>query len=161
MQKITKIITNYIDFLYQPFAKYLPHQIFKYACCGGGNMFFEWILYFLLYNFIIGHNLIYINLFNNQLCITPHILTFCIVFPITFFTGFLLNKYVTFTTSKLKGWSQLIRYILVVLVNIMINYIGLKLFVDYLGWYPTPSKMMLTILTVIISFLGQKYFSFK
>ena len=62
MQKIAKIITQIIDFFYTPFKKVVPQQLFRYAACGGGNMIFDWILYFVLYNFVIGHQLVYISL---------------------------------------------------------------------------------------------------
>lgn len=169
MQALSQIITKIIDFFYRPFSKYIPQQLFRYALCGGGNMMFDWVLYFLLYNFVIGHNLVYIPLslnfklftLNYEFCLTPHIFTLIIVFPITLLTGFWLNKYVTFTQSSLRGYKQLWRYILIVIVNLLVNYFGLKLFVEVCGIYPTPSKMIITIITVIISFFGQKYFSFK
>ena len=169
MQTITQIITKIIDFFYRPFSRYIPQQLFRYAFCGGSNLVFDWVLYFLLYNFVIGHELIYITLpFRegigvgfSQLCLTSHILTFLIVFPITLFTGFWLNRNITFTQSSLRGYKQLWRYILIVVLNLVINYLGLKLCVDILGFYPTPSKMLITLITVAISFFGQKYFSFK
>ena len=138
-------------------------QVVRYAVCGGGNMVFDWILYFLLYNFVIGHNLVYFQLpiTNYQLCLTPHIATLCIVFPITLLTGFALQKYVTFTGSRLNSWHQLLRYIIIVAVNLTVNYLGLKLCVESFGWYPTPSKMAITLITVLISYLGQKYYTFK
>ena len=138
-------------------------QVVRYAVCGGGNMVFDWILYFLLYNFVIGHNLVYFQLpiTNDQLCLTPHIATLCIVFPITLLTGFALQKYVTFTGSRLNSWHQLLRYIIIVAVNLTVNYLGLKLCVESFGWYPTPSKMAITLITVLISYLGQKYYTFK
>jgi putative flippase GtrA len=46
-------------------------------------------------------------------------------------------------------------------LNLLVNYLGLKLCVDILSFYPTPSKMLITLVTVAISFFGQKYFSFK
>jgi len=166
MQKIAQFITKIIDFLYQPFTKLLPKQIFRYAACGGGNMVLDWVLYFITYNFIIGHNLIYINLqpatYNLQpICISPHIAALCIVFPITLLTGFWLNSNITFTQSSLRGRKQLLRYISVVALNLAINYFGLKLCVDIWSWYPTPSKIFITIITVIVSFFCQKYFTFK
>ena len=157
MQKIAQFITKIVDFFYQPFQKVLPKQVFRYGACGGGNMVLDWILYFIIYNFVVGHDLIYIGV----LCLTPHIASLCIVFPITLLTGFWLNKYVTFTQSSLKSSTQLIRYISIVALNLAINYFGLKLCVEIWGWYPTPSKMAITILTVLISYFGQRYFSFK
>ena len=165
MQTFAQIITKIVDFFYRPFSKYIPQQLFRSAACGGGNMVLDWVLYFLIYNFVIGHELVYISLpFASNLspiCLTPHILTFLIVFPITLLTGFWLNRNITFTQSSLRGYKQLWRYILIVALNLLVNYLGLKLCVDILGFYPTPSKMLITLVTVAISFFGQKYFSFK
>ena len=140
-------------------------QVVRYAVCGGGNMVFDWILYFLIYNFVIGHEIVNLSLvigrWSIEQAITPHIATLCIVFPITLLTGFALQKYVTFTRSRLNSWRQLMRYILIVAVNLAVNYLGLKLCVETFGWYPTPSKMVITIVTVIISYLGQKYYTFR
>ena len=158
MRKLAQIITKIIDFFYRPFSKWISEQLFRYAACGGGNLVLDWVLYFLIYNFVVYFQL---PLTNYQLCLTPHIATLCIVFPITLLTGFWLQKYVTFTASRLNGWRQLSRYILIVAVNLAINYFGLKLCVDVLGWYPTPSKMLITIITVVISYLGQKHYTFR
>lgn len=162
MQGLSQIITKIIDFFYRPFSKYVPQQLFRYAACGGGNMVLDWVLYFLVYNFVVGHELVYITLpFISPICLTPHIMSLLVVFPITLLTGFWLNKHVTFTQSSLKGYKQLWRYILIVMVNLLVNYFGLKLLVEICGIYPTPSKIIITIITVVISFFGQKYFSFR
>ena len=161
MNKLAHFITKIIDFFYQPFKKVIQEQLFRYAACGGGNMVLDWVLYFLIYNFVIGHELVYLDIFSWNLCLTPHIATLCIVFPITLFTGFWLNKYVTFRQSSLHGLRQLVRYIMIVALNLAINYFGLKLCVEVWGWYPTPSKIFITIITVFISFFGQKYYSFR
>ena len=163
--EMSKFLIKIIDFFYRPFAKWLPEQLFRYAACGGGNLVLDWILYFLIYNFVIGHEIVnfQFSIFNFQFAqaITPHIATLCIVFPITLLTGFWLQKYVTFTQSNLHSARQLFRYILIVAINLAINYFGLKLCVESFGWYPTPSKMAITLFTVIISYLGQKYFTFR
>ena len=165
MQNLAKIITNFVDFFYKPFEKVVPKQLFRYAACGGGNMMLDWVLYFLVYNFVIGHELVNLQFsicnFQFAQAITPHIAALCIVFPITLLTGFWLNRHVTFTQSSLKGYRQLGRYTLIVFLNLAINYFGLKLCVEVWGWYPTPSKMFITCLTIAISFFGQKYYSFR
>ena len=165
MKRLAQIITKIIDFFYRPFDRWISEQLFRYAACGGGNMVLDWVLYFLIYNFVIGHEIVTIHysLFTIHFAqaITPHIATLCIVFPITLLTGFWLQKYVTFTASRLNGWRQLMRYITIVAVNLAVNYFGLKLCVETFGWYPTPSKMLITVVTVAISYFGQKYYSFR
>ena len=83
------------------------------------------------------------------------------VFPITFITGFILAKYVTFTASELRGRIQLFRYGVTVLASILLNYVFLKFFVEYVGLYATLSKMLTTVIVVAFSYLSQRYFSFK
>lgn len=131
--------------------------MFRYAFCGISNIIFDWVLYFILYNFVIGHE----NVDLGFVVISPHIMTLCITFPITLATGFYLARFVTFTSSTLKESSQLFRYILVVFINLTISYWGLKLLVEVYHIYPTPSKMLITAITVIFSYMSQKYFTFK
>ena len=151
-------IQRMIDFTYPLFRKIFSPQLYRYGVCGGANVFFDWVLYFLVYNFMFKHRLVDLGF----VALSPHIATLIIIFPITTLSGFLLQKYVTFTNSSdLRGRVQLIRYLLIVLANLLINYAGLKIFVDGLNFYPTPSKMIITIVTVICSYIGQKKFTFK
>ncbi len=165
MARLAQIITKIIDFFYPPFRRIISEQLFRYAACGGGNLVLDWVLYFLVYNFVIGHEIVNLQftILNSQFtqAITPHIATLCIVFPITLLTGFWLQKNITFTQSDLHSARQLFRYILIVAVNLAINYFGLKLCVEMLGWYPTPSKMCITLVTVAVSYFGQKYYTFR
>ena len=155
--KIGDWIRGLIDFFYPPFRKFISPELFRYAACGGGNIVFDWALYALLYNCVIQHRIVDLGF----VALSPHIAAFLIVFPITTFTGFLLQKYVTFTSSYLRGSVQLFRYFMVVITNMLIIYFGLKLFVDVIGFYPTPSKMLVTGVTVVLSYLAQKKFTFR
>lgn len=154
---LQSLLLKIIDFLYQPFRKLIPAQLFRYGVSGGANMVLDWVLYFICYNFIFCHQ----NLNLSIITISPHIASFIVVFPITLLTGFWLAKYISFKESTIKGSKQLIRYISVVIANILINYACLKLFVDLCGFYPTPSKMLTTFITVTFSFFMQKFFTFK
>ena len=163
MNRLAQIVTQLIDFFYRPFEKWMSRQLFHYAACGGGNLVLDWFLYFLTYNFVVGHEIVYFQLpiTNYQFAMTPHIAALCIVFPITLLTGFWLQKNVTFTHSDVRKGLQLWRYIVIVMLNLAVNYYGLKLCVETLGWYPTPSKVVITLFTVAISYLGQKYYTFR
>ena len=152
-----KFISDIIDFFYPPFSKYFSLQFFRYGVSGATNMVFDWVLYFFFYNFVIRKQLLYLGF----VTLSPHIATLFITFPITLLTGFLLQKYVTFTASEMRGREQLIRYSAVVGTNLLINYFGLKLLVDVFRFYPTPSKMIITIVTTIFSYMSQKKFTFR
>ncbi len=152
-----KFISDLIDFFYPPFRRYFSLQFFRYGVSGVGNMVFDWVLYFIIHNFIIQKRWVYLGF----VTLGPHIATLFITFPITLFTGFLLQKYVTFTASTMRGRVQLILYSAVVGVNLLINYFGLRLLVDVLEIYPTPSKMIVTVFTTIFSYISQKKFTFR
>jgi putative flippase GtrA len=83
------------------------------------------------------------------------------VFPITFITGFILMKFITFSNSGMRGRIQLFRYGVTVFVCLLLNYILLKFFVGICGFYPTPSKILTSGLVIIYSYFSQKHFSFK
>lgn len=93
--------------------------------------------------------------------LSPHIAAFFMAFAVTFPTGFFLSKYITFSQSELRGRIQLFRYGITVVMCILLNYFFLKIFVDFFGWYATPSKIITTGLVVIYSYFSQKYFTFR
>jgi putative flippase GtrA len=135
----------------------MTKEIFRYAICGGFNSSLDIFLYFLCYNFVLNKQIVYISNF----AISGHVAAFLIVFPITFSTGFLLSKYITFTESEVRGRIQLLRYGFTVLICILLNYFLLKLFVDLCGLYPTPSKIIITFVVAAYSFFSQRHFTFK
>jgi putative flippase GtrA len=154
---IKSILEKLIDWFYPLFRRFMPKETFRYAFCGGINTALDIFLFFISYNFILKKQILNLKV----LAISPHIASFLMVFPITFTTGFLLSKYVTFTESSLRGRIQLFRYFVTVFVCIILNYIFLKLFVDICGFYATPSKILTTLLVVVYSYFSQKYFTFS
>ena len=74
---------------------------------------------------------------------------------------FYLSRYVVFQETTVTKRKQLMKYFIVVLGCVLLNYGFLKLFVDYLGWYPTMAKIVTTFFVVIFSYTSQKNFTFK
>lgn len=155
---IAKSITKFIDLFYiKPVARLIPQQMFRYAACGGGNLVLNWVLYFVLYHWVICERFIDLGF----VVVSPHIATFILTFPVTFFTGYWLQSRISFRNSPLSEGTQLFRYALSVLGSIVINYAGLKLFVEILHIYPTPSQILSSLVTVLYSYVTQKYFTFR
>ncbi len=150
-------ITKFIDFFYFLFRGFLPLDTYRYAVCGGCNLVFDICLYFIFYHFVFAKQ----NLELYFVVLSPHIASLFIVFPITFTTGFLLNRYVTFPESNLPWKTQFFRYFLVGMGALLLSYLSLKLLVDFLGFYPTPSRLLTVFVTVGYSYLSQKKFTFK
>jgi len=156
-ERVGRWICNIIDHFYPLFRKSMPLQFFRYGVTGVANLVFDWILYFVIYNFVLQKRMLHLGI----VTISPHIAAFVIKFPIVLLSGFLLQKYVTFTESNLKGRRQLFRYLIVYGINILINYFGLKFFVDLLHIFPSISNMIVSIITVFVSYFLQKKFTFQ
>ena len=151
-----KLFTSFIDSFYFIFKRFMPIKTYRYAVCGGGNMLFDLVLYFIFFHFVLRKH--EIDLF--FIVLSPHIASLFFVFPITFVTGFLLNKFITFQDSNLSGRTQFIRYLLVAIGAIVLSYICMKILVDLMGFYPTLSRLLTMVISVIYSYLLQSRFSF-
>lgn len=152
-----KRIINFIDFFYPPFKKMISLQTFRYAVCGGTNMILDIFLFYISFNFILHKRILNLGFISLKPYNAALIMAFCITFPL----GFLLNKYIVFNTSYLRGGVQLFRYVLIVGINLFLNYALINVMVQYLHFYPTISKIFATVIIVTFSFLSQKHFTFK
>ncbi len=154
---ISSLILNTVDWFYPMFKKIMPLQTFRYAACGGFNTSLDIVLFFVSYNYLFQKSAIHVNGF----AVSAHIAAFLLGFVITFPIGFYLSRYVVFQETSVRKTAQLIKYLTVVLICLVLNYVFLKLFIEVFGWYPTPSKLMTTVFVVAFSYVSQKYFTFK
>lgn len=150
-------LTSVLDFFYPPFRRLMPLQTFRYAACGGMNTVLGLAVYFVGYQYVFARK----NFDFGFFAFKPHIAALFLSFCISFTVGFLLNKYVVFTGSNLKGRIQLFRYFLSFSLNLVINYLLLKLLVELFLWNALISQLMTTVVIITISYLSQKHFSFK
>jgi putative flippase GtrA len=115
------------------------------------------VLYFISYHFILHEQPVPIG----GITIAPHIFAFIMSFSVSFPLGFALSKFLVFPESNLKGRIQLFRYAVLVGMCIVLNYIFLKLFVEWCHIYPTPSKIITTAIVAVFSYISQRNFTFK
>ncbi|MBO7189666.1 MAG: GtrA family protein [Alistipes sp.] len=150
-------LINIMDMLYiKPLRGLISRDLFGYGLCGAVNMTLDIVWYFLIYHYVVREN--YVDL--GFVVMSPHILSLFIVFPITFFTGFWLNRNVAFRVTNISSRKQLVRYALSVVGSILINYVCMKIFVEVFLIWPTPSKMLTTVITVCYSYLMARYVTF-
>ncbi len=93
--------------------------------------------------------------------LSPEMASLAVVFPITFFNGFWLNRNVAFGGSPLRTGVQLWRYAASVTGSIVLTTAFMKILIDGCGVWPTPSKILTTLLVAVYSYLMQKYFTFR
>ncbi|MEG1607350.1 MAG: GtrA family protein [Mucinivorans sp.] len=150
-------ISRIVDALYLPIFRFIPRQTFRYAVVGGANVAYGIVQYWFIYNFLLNQE----NVDFGIVVISAPIMSFLINFVITFFTGFWLTRNIAFDKSTVRGRIQLVRYAMVVALNVGINYLGLKLLVETCGFYPSIVNAFMQLLTVSVSYLSGRFYTFR
>jgi putative flippase GtrA len=153
----TQRITALIDSLHPLFRKWLPLQTFRYAACGGSNTLLGFIIYTVAFKYIFREQVFDLGFY----ALKPHIASLLISFLVNFPVGFMLMKYVVFVDSNIRGRIQLFRYFFVFVSNLFLNYILLKVLVEFCHIYAIFAQVIATSVVIGVSYLLQRHFSFK
>ena len=150
-------ITAALDIFYPFFKSFMPIQTFRYAFCGGGNTLLGLLIYYIAYHYIFLRQVFDFGFF----AFKPHIAALFLSSCLTFFIGFLLNRYVVFIDSYLQGRIQLFRYFLSFAFNLALNYGMLKLLVEIFQWKAMFSQVLTTCIVILVSYITQRHFTFR
>jgi len=135
----------------------MPIQTFRYAACGGGNTLLGLAVYFVCLHYIFAHE----NFDAHFMIIKPENASLIVSSFVTFIVGFLLNKYLVFTSSFLRGRIQFIRYLMSFAFNFFLNYLLLNLFVQKLHLEKFLAQIISIAIVISFSYFTQKHFTFK
>lgn len=152
-----KHLTNFIDFFYPPFKKWIPKLTFRYAVCGSTSVLFSLVAYYICFHYVFNKSIFDIGF----MAFKPHVAALFLAGFLTFCLSFFLNKYVVFVESNLRGRIQLLRFTLSFVVNMILNVVILKGLVEWAQIDAFVSQVFTTIFIIIVSYLTQKYFTFK
>ena len=150
-------ISKFISFFYPPFRRLMPLQTFKYAACGAANSAIGFSVYVLCYYWVFKGRVFDFDFYAFE----PHVAALILSSFVSFCLGFILNRYIVFTGSYLRGRIQLMRYLLSFIVNLFINYFLLKLFIEHWHFDPIVSQVITIILVIIMSYFTQRHFTFR
>ncbi len=151
-------ILSFIDLFYPLFKKIMPLQTFRYAACGGGNTLLDFILFVIVHDYILHKQPLHIT--DQFIPRAFSVAVFCSFF-VTFPLGFYLSRYVVFQGAKASKKIQLLKYFIVVMFCLILNYGFMKIFVDVFGWEAKLSKLITIVFVVLFSYMAQKHFTFK
>ncbi len=156
--KLAELIGRTIDLFYiRPIDRLISRETFRYGACGAANMVLDLVLYYLIYHYVVAERFIDLDV----VVMSPYIASLAVVFPITFFNGFWLNRNVAFRRSELPQGRQLWRYALSVAGSIVLNYVCMKVLVEQAGVWATPAKAITAVISVIYSYLMARFYSFR
>lgn len=155
-----KFAWRIIDFFYPPFKRWFSIHTFRYMALGSITSVTGIVVFYLAYNFIFFQQDIQLDFKYLPKIITAETAALMVETPITFTVGFLVNKYLVFTQSNLKGRIQLFRYGSVVATNFLLNFALIKIMVEGFGFYGSVAKIITTFILIFFSYFSQKHFSF-
>lgn len=118
----------------------------RYLIGGGWNTVFGWGCFWALFHFLEGrvHLLV--------------IMTICQILSVT--QAFLVYKLLVFRTRG-RWIEEYTRCYVVYAGAIVFSYIAMPLLVGPAGVHPLVANTVVTVVTVVISFIGHRRFSFK
>jgi putative flippase GtrA len=150
-------VTKFVDWFYPPFRRVMPLLTFRYAVCGAVNTLLGLLVYYLSYHFLFDQ----VNVDLGIVVFKAHMAALFVSGSFSFCFGFIINKFVVFVESNLRGRVQLFRYFLSFSFNLTLNYFMLKLLVENFRWDAFLSQLITTFFVIMASFITQKYFTFK
>jgi putative flippase GtrA len=156
-QKAKKQIFSVLDFFYPLFRRFMPLQTYHYAACGGSNTLLSLCIYTFSHNILFNKQVVHLG----PLAFESYVAALGVAFFFTLPIGFYLSMYITFQGSYLRRRVQFIRYFLVAVGCVLINYVILKLLVEVIGLYPTPAQLITTVVVILFSYFSQRHFSFR
>jgi len=157
MEIIANFISTILLTIRQWFFRFIPEQSYLYMACGGINLVFDMLIFFIAYHFIFQEQ----NFNTPFFTFSPHVASLFLSFIISTPTGFLLSRYVVWTNSTVRGRNQAINYLSVVLLCIVLNTVLLKIFVEYFHFRMFLSRMLTCVIVVSTSYILQRNFAFK
>ncbi|MEP7171813.1 MAG: GtrA family protein [Bacteroidota bacterium] len=115
-------------------------------------------VYFLAYNYLFKKQDFYLL---NFVTVGAPTVSLILSYSCGLITNFAITKYFVFTESDLRGHHQLMRYVMVAMLILFLNYGFMSFLIKTLEWFPTISRATSAIAIGFLSFAIHKVFSFK
>jgi putative flippase GtrA len=155
-----KIIRYFLDFVYPLFKKLLPYQLYAYLAVGAANTVLNIVLFAVLYHFVLPQPGIRVSNYT----VASYTISLLLAFVVTVPVGYWLSKTFAFGQQGVapkQNARQFVKYFLVVMQGLVLDYLLLKLLVLYASMHPTVAKIISTVIVLVLNYLLQKYFTFR
>ena len=123
----------------------LDDQRLLFLAIGGANTVFATLLFALLLHVWPG---------------VPSVVMLAVAWAASLLTGFLAHRWLVFRVNG-HFWTDLARYTGVNYVALLVNAAAMALLSDVMGLPPIPVQIGVICLTLVIAYVGHKFFSFR
>jgi putative flippase GtrA len=138
--------------------KVFRHKIIRYGLSSAIATGVDVTMYFIAFNFIYRKQDVQLADF---LVLSAPTMSLMLSYTCGLLTNFTITKYFVFTESDLRGHHQLMRYVLVAILILFLNYGLMTFLIKGLHWYPTVSRAVSAVVVGFLSFSIHKVFSFR
>ncbi|TCC92139.1 GtrA family protein [Pedobacter frigiditerrae] len=152
-----KAILAIIDFFHPPLKKYISLHNFRYLATGGSTFVLGYVVYYLSFYHLFKAEEVDVLYFTLKRGTAAMAVDFAVAIPYSF----IMNRYVVFTHSEVRGRVQLFRFMNLQFINILLNISLYKFLADVLLIYPTVARFAVQILLAGFSYIYQHYFTFS
>ncbi len=141
-----------------PLRKLLRLKLIRYGLSSGIATGVDVAAYFIAFNFILMKQDLDLA---GMIVVSAPTIALCISYSCGLLTNFTITKYFVFTESDLRGHHQLMRYVLVALLILLLNYGLMSFLIKVLEWFPTISRAFSAVVIGFASFLIHRSYSFR
>ena len=138
--------------------KILQYKLIRYGLSAAIATCVDVCVYYIAFNFIYKKQDLHLAGF---LVLSAPTASLIISYTCGLITNFTITKYYVFTESDLRGHHQLMRYVMVAVLILFLNYGMMSFLIKELQWYPTISRATSAIVIGLLSFVIHKAFSFR
>jgi putative flippase GtrA len=138
--------------------KILQYKLIRYGLSAAIATCVDVGIYYISFNFIYKKEDLHLA---GLLVLSAPTASLILSYTCGLITNFTITKYYVFTESDLRGHHQLMRYVMVAVVILFLNYGMMSFLIKTLYWYPTLSRAASAIVIGLLSFIIHKAFSFK
>jgi putative flippase GtrA len=138
--------------------KVFQFKLIRYGMAAGIATVVDVSIYFIAFNYIFKKQDIHLMQF---LVLGAPTASLVLSYSCGLITNFTITKYFVFTESDLRGHHQLMRYVMVAVLVLFLNYGFMSFLIRTMEWFPTIARATSAIVIGFISFAIHKVFSFK
>jgi putative flippase GtrA len=138
--------------------KLIHQSIFRYGVAAAIATSVDVVVYFLTFNYVLKKADWHVFA---PLVISAPTISLAVSYSCGLITNFTLTKFFVFPGSDLRTRHQLMRYVLVALVVLGLNYLIMSFLIKGLAWFPTIARATSAIIAGFASFTAHRVFSFR
>lgn len=138
--------------------KLINQSIFRYGIAAAIATGVDVVVYFLTYNYVLRKADFYLS---PSLVISAPTVSLAVSYSCGLITNFTLTKFFVFPGSDLRTRHQLLRYVMVAIIVLGLNYIIMSALIKGFEWYPTIARATAAVLAGFASFAAHRVFSFR